>query len=208
MRLGNHLGIIAFIVSALVVGDLFAKQLNYSFTVDGTFYYKTEKQSVINTKFNFNNIKDLKHFPLSFNRWRGKELLAENMPVVKPDFMFEREYANNKGKSLWFQLIRGRIERAVHVPAICYYNSGWQILEHTPDNVKIDRFDLPCARIVAKMNDTYATELYFYLWENSNRDFMKGCTMFRIAYLGADANDKENVSLIKEFIRDIFNEAK
>jgi len=208
MRLGNQLGITVFIVLMLSGSIVFAKETSYSFIADSTFYYKSDKQSVINTKFNFNDIKDLKRFPLSFARWRGEELLVENMPVVKPDFMFERQYTNSKGKSLWFQLIRGRIERAVHVPAICYYNSGWQILEHTSDNIKIDKFNLPCARIIAKNNTAYATELYFYLWNEPDRDFMKGCTMFRIAYLGVDGNKEENLSLVKEFIGDIFNESK
>ncbi len=191
----------------LVAGFLPAKGLEYQFVADSTFYYKTGRQAVVPAGFDFNDLEKLRGFPLSFDEWQGEGLSLANRPVVKPDFMLERNYQDRNGQAVWFQLIRGRIERAVHVPAICYYNAGWRILEQGADGVKMGDVTVPCGRIVAQRGDQYATELYFYLWADPKRDFMKGCVMFRVSAMGPEGGTEERLRLLKKFIRDVFSQA-
>ena len=200
---------LAGIVSAFVwlaAGLAPAGGAEYKFVADSTFYYRTNRQTAVPAGLNFNDPRELKEFPLLFGEWEGVDLSLANQPVVKPDFMFERNYWNRDGEPVWFQLIRGRIERAVHVPAICYYNAGWQILEQGPDSVKVGGAVVPCGRMIARRGDRYATELYFYLWEDPRRDFMKGCVMFRVASMGPQGARGEKVGLLKKFIRDVLSE--
>lgn len=207
MRLGNGLAGFIFAFVWLAAGLAAGVVAEHQFVADSTFYYRTGRQAIISTRFNFNDPRALKEFPLFFGEWEGVDLTLVNQPVVKPDFMFERNYwRQGRGEPVWFQLIRGRIERAVHVPAICYYNAGWQILEHEPDSFKIGRTVVPCGRMTARRGDRYATELYFYLWEDPKRDFMKGCVMFRVASMGPQGNPGEKAGLLKEFIQDVLAE--
>ena len=208
MRLGNYVTKMSLTAILFMTTNLSAKGLDYTFVTDHTFYYKSKDQSVIRAKLDFNEPAALKKFSLHFGEWHGKELLIENMPAVKPDFMLERDYVDGDGHAVWFQLIRGRVERAVHVPRICYYNAGWQIIKHDIDNVRVGKYTIPCGKMVTRKDNVYASELYFYLWKNPERDFMKGCVMFRIASLSTGNNEAEKTRLIKKFIRDLFTEVE
>lgn len=206
MRVKGSLAKIIFVLVGLVLCFLPAEGLAEEFVADSTFYYKTGRQSVILAKFGFNEPEKLKEFPLFFGEWKGTALPISNRPVVKPDFMLERNYRDRSGGSVWFQLIRGRIERAVHVPAICYYNAGWQIVEQGVDSIPVGKQTTPCGRMVLRKRDLYATELYFYLWADPHRDFMKGCVMFRVSSMGPSGGEGERLDLIKKFIQDLFRE--
>lgn len=201
-------GVLTASVLALVLGAgaLSAQGAGYRFIADSTFYYKTGRQAEIPAGFNFNEPKELEKFPLAFGEWEGVDLPVVNRPVVKPDFMFERNYWNKNGESVWFQLIRGRIERAVHVPAICYYNAGWQIQEHAADSVRAGNHSIPCGRMALRKGDREAVELYFYLWADPKRDFMKGCVMVRVASIGPVGSQKDRLELVRRFVRDIFEQ--
>lgn len=208
MRLGYH--VISIICTCLCIssGPLSAKETGFNFIADNTFYYKTNYQTTFNSSFNFNDPKALKRIPMRIGKWQGEELLVTNQPVVKPDFMFERTYKNSRGNAIWFQLIRGRVERAVHVPTICYFNGGWQIIEQGVDFIKVGSINIPCGKIVAKKDNIYASELYFYIWQDPGRDFMKGCVMFRLATIGEGADNKDRAMFIKEFVKNMFNEVR
>ncbi len=206
MRLRNKLASAACIIIWFGAGSLSAKGLDHEFVADSTFYYKTDRQTAIPAKFDFNDPAELGKFSLSFGEWKGRALPIARQPVVKPDFMFERQYENRNGESVWFQLIRGRIERAVHVPAICYYNAGWRIVEQGTEDVKIGEHSIPCGRMILEKNDRHATELYFYLWGSPDRDFMKGCVMFRVASSSREDDKVRKVNLIKKFVKDVFSQ--
>jgi len=194
----------AFLVIAGLLAVNTTLWARHEFVVDSTFYYRTEEQSTVETEFDFNDPETLGVFPYQFGAWRGQDSRNIAQPVVKPDFMFERYYRAPTGEIIWFQLIRGRIERAVHVPAICYFNGGWQILKQ--DHLAVISGDnkIPCAKMIGKAGDNYATELYFYLWEDPKRDFMKGCSMFRVSITNKTNDDEKKTDILKTFVRDIF----
>ncbi len=205
MRFAGVLAAVGLILG-LGAGVLSAQEAAYQFVADSTFYYKTGRQAAVPARFNFNEPKELEKFPLAFGEWEGIDLPVVNRPVVKPDFMFERNYWNKNGESVWFQLIRGRIERAVHVPAICYYNAGWRIEEQASDSVQAGKRAVPCGRMALKKGDREAVELYFYLWADPKRDFTKGCVMVRVSSAGPVGAQKDRLGLVRRFIKDIFQE--
>ncbi len=207
MRLAGILARVFFAAAvAAGAGRVAAQEPVFEFVADSAFHHRTGRQAVLRSRFDFNEPAELRKFPLQFGEWEGVDIPMPARPVVKPDFMFERSYRHRRGETIWFQLIRGRIERAVHVPAICYYNAGWRILERGTAGVRIGKQTLPCGRMLVAKDDLQATELYFYLWEDPKRDFMKGCVMFRIAAFSRGGDPELRGKLAERFVRDLFRE--
>lgn len=207
MRVAAALTLALFAGGGVCAGVARAGGAAREFVADRTFHHRTQQETLFRTAYDFNDLKALRRFPLEFGTWRGSDLPGPAQPVVKPDFMFERSYRNGRGEEVWFQLIRGRVERAVHVPAICYYNAGWEITEHETDSVPAAGGAIPCGKMAVRRGGREGSELYFYLWEDRGRDFMKGCVMFRVAALGTGGSHADRVGLIKRFLKDLFRHA-
>lgn len=178
----------------------------YSFVVDSTFYFKTPREVFINMNYDFNNIESLKELPLDFSDWRGKDIPVETYPVARPDLISQRIYTYKDGRSIWFQLIKGRYERSMHVPAICYYNAGWSILVKDVKMVRVHKYSIPCGYLLVERDGTVAEELYFYMWPDKNRDFTKGCIMIRVVSVDNAKSDGDRIRLLKTFIKDLFED--
>lgn len=152
--------------------------------------------------------------PMELGEWRGEELKLG--PEIarwfdNPEVAFERAYKNPDGDVVWLALFGHRGPRSFrlfeHTPTSCYPLSGWAMLNEVLDSMPLNRGKMYAQQGLAQNGTQQLVVLYWYLWDNPQRDPQNGVVSIRISAPILKRTPEGTLNMLKtRFIRHLFTE--
>lgn len=142
--------------------------------------------------------------PMEIGPWRGEELPLS--PVVRtwfdnPDVAFQRAYRNERGDLIWLSVFGSRGPKSFrlfeHTPRTCYPLAGWFMSRVDVDAIPIGQGAFYAQRGFAGNGKQRLVVLYWYLWDNPQRDPADGVVSIRVS-TPIQSTDEEALRLLKE----------
>lgn len=142
--------------------------------------------------------------PLEIGPWRGEERMVD--PAVQvwfdnPDVAFQRAYRNDGGDLVWLSVFGSRGAKSFrlfeHTPKTCYPLAGWFMSQEDIDAIPIGSGAFYAQRGVAGNGEQELVVLYWYLWDNPQRDPADGVLSFRVS-TPIQTTEAEALQVLKE----------
>ena len=96
----------------------------------------------------------------------------------------ERQYINEKGDVMWLALFGSAGRKSFflfeHTPQTCYPGTGWNIVREDVDSIPLGDTVIYEQRGLAEKNGQRLLVLYWYIWDNLERDAQRGVLSFRL----------------------------
>lgn len=151
--------------------------------------------------------------PMDLGRWYGRPLplgpeIAEWFD--NPEVALQREYRNANDDIVWLSIFGSRGPKSFrlfeHTPATCYPLSGWKMTQEDVETIEIGGGKIYAQRGVATNGSHELIVLYFYLWDNPDRDPASGVVSVRIS-APILTNEAQTLRLLREdFLPSLFTD--
>jgi hypothetical protein len=126
--------------------------------------------------------------PVQIGDWRGVDL--PNGPEIdawfdRPVVAIQRAYTDPAGHLVWLAVFGHHGPQSFHLfehtPASCYPLSGWTMTAEDRDTIPVGRGVIHARRGFARNGDQRLVVLYWYLWDNPQRNPDDGVLSIRIS---------------------------
>ena len=158
----------------------------YVADVEG-WYQITPQERAVTTRFDLGLSALPGSLPMQIGAWRGSTLppspdIAEWFD--NPDVAIERQYVNESGDVMWLAIFGSAGSKSYHLfehtPQTCYPGTGWNILRQDVDRIPIGDGAIYAQRGLAVKDGQRLLVLYWYMWDNFERDAERGVLSFRL----------------------------
>lgn len=126
--------------------------------------------------------------PMEIGPWRGESLPLDPLVNVwfdNPEVALQRAYRNDRGDLVWLSVFGSRGPRSFrlfeHTPRTCYPLAGWPMRREDLDTIPVGTGHMYAQRGFAGNGDQQLVVLYWYLWDNPQRDPADGVLSFRVS---------------------------
>ncbi len=185
----------------------------YVYFIDVEGYYNlTQYERAVASPYDlsWDHLADL---PLTIGEWQGSPVPVG--PEITewfdtPDITLRRLYVNSRGQTVWLSFFgsQGRKSYTLfeHTPVTSYPAAGWTLLDSQVAGVAIRRGQVYVQKAVLEKDGEQRTVLYWYLWNDPNRDPQKGLLTVRL-HAVSQGNQAETLEVAAGFLRLLFPEA-
>jgi len=151
--------------------------------------------------------------PMELGPWHGETLPlnpAVNVWFSDPEVAFQRAYTNDRGDLVWLSVFGSRGPKSFrlfeHTPKTCYPLAGWLMRGESLDAIPVGTGRLYAQRGFAGNGDQQLVVLYWYLWDNPQRDPADGVLSFRVS-TPIRTTEAEALRILKEeFLPHLFTQ--
>jgi EpsI family protein len=158
----------------------------YLADVEG-WYQITPQERAVTSRFDLSLSALPGSLPMQIGPWRGSTLPPSPdiaMWFDNPEVAIEREYVNAGGDVMWLALFGSSGNKSYHLfehtPQTCYPGTGWNILRQDVDRIPIGNAAIYAQHGVAAKDGQQLIVLYWYMWDNFERDANRGVLSFRL----------------------------
>ena len=165
----------------------------YVADVEG-WYHITSQERAVMSRYDLGLTALPGSLPMQIGPWSGSTL-PPSPDIAKwfgnPEVSIERQYVNPSGDIMWLAVFGSAGNKSFHLfehtPDICYPTTGWHILRQD-----IERVDIGAASPDGTSSAIYAQHgvaekdgqrlivLYWYMWDNFERDDKRGVLSLRL----------------------------
>jgi len=204
MRNGIRFLLVLLILLAAAVGSLAFRRMNplpqlpdddatmetaHLFFLDTEGWYRiTDRETAVLSPYDLRIDALPEALPMEIGPWRGEELPVSSVVQVwfdNPDVAFQRAYRNDRGDLVWLSVFGSRGPKSFrlfeHTPKTCYPLAGWFISREDVDAIPIGSGRFYAQRGFAGNGEQQLVVLYWYLWDNPQRDPADGVLSFRVS---------------------------
>jgi exosortase len=156
--------------------------------------------------------------PAALGEWQqvGPERSLADDPLVveylaSPKLAFQRDYEDASGQRLSLVIIGNAGDDSFllfsHTPEICYPSSSWRIIENSRESAVLDDQSMYARYLLTEFNQTgeRLIVLYWYLWDNAQRDSRDGVLSMRInVYVLPGQSEAAALARAWDFVRQLF----
>ncbi len=151
--------------------------------------------------------------PLQLGEWRGVDL--PNGPEIdewfeQPSVAMQREYKDAAGQVVWLAIFGHKGPKSFHLfehtPASCYPLSGWAMTAQDQDNIPVGRGTMRAQRGFAANGRQRLVVLYWYLWDNPQRNPDDGVLSIRVSAPVVESEEATLRMLKERFISLLFTD--
>ncbi len=158
----------------------------YLADVEG-WYQITPQERAVTSRFDLRLSALPGSLPMQIGPWSGSTL-PPSPDIDKwfdnPEVHIERQYVNGTGDIMWLAVFGSAGTKSYHLfehtPQTCYPGTGWNILSQDVDSIPIGGSDIYAQRGVAVKDGQKLVVLYWYMWDNFERDAERGVLSFRL----------------------------
>lgn len=180
-----------------------------SYLIDVAGWYEiTPNESVVATPIEF-SIDSLK-LPDNLGRWRSTpfQLGSEvDQWFENPDLAISTIYNDDRNHQLWFSIFGSRSRKSYflfeHTPITSYPAAGWTLVENGVAPVRIGDKTIYVQKATLKKETERRIALYWYLWNDFNRDPEQGVMTMRL-HIPVIATDEDAFQAGQDFLRQVF----
>ena len=158
----------------------------YLADVEG-WYQITPQERAVTSRYDLRLAALPASLPMQIGAWSGTTL----PPSPDIDFWFdhppvaiERQYVNAQGEVMWLALFGSAGDKSFHLfehtPQTCYPGTGWNILRQDVDAIPIGNGMIYAQRGLAEKDGQRLLVLYWYMWDNLERNPSGGVLSFRL----------------------------
>jgi len=149
--------------------------------------------------------------PMDLGPWHGTDrpigpeiIQWFDAPLVA----LQRSYTDDKGRLVWLAIFGHKGPRSFrlfeHTPASCYPLSGWSLTDEALDTIPLKGGVMHVQRSYAQSGDDELVVLYWYLWDNPDRDPANGVLSIRVSAPVAGSREETLRMLKEKFIPQLF----
>ncbi|MEP7199877.1 MAG: exosortase-associated EpsI family protein [Chloroflexota bacterium] len=158
----------------------------YLVDVEG-WYQITPQERAVTARYDMRLAALPASLPMQIGTWRGS-ILPPSPDIDKwfdhPAVAIERQYVNAQGDIMWLALFGSAGRKSFylfeHTPQSCYPGTGWNILRQDVDRIPIGNAAIYAQRGLAMKDGQQLLVLYWYMWDNLERDAERGVLSFRL----------------------------
>ncbi len=158
----------------------------YLVDVEG-WYQITPQERAVTARYDLRLSALPNSLPMQIGRWRGSPL-PPSPDVDKwfdhPEVSIERQYVNDQGGLMWLAVFGSAGRKSFylfeHTPQSCYPGTGWNILRQDIDRIPLGSSAIFAQRGLAAKDGQSLLVLYWYIWDNLERDAERGVLSFRL----------------------------
>ena len=158
------------------------------------WYQITPQERAVMTRYDFSLSSLPGSLPMQSGPWSGSTLPPSPDIALwfdNPEVSIERQYVNPQGDVMWLAVFGSSGKKSYHLfehtPQTCYPGTGWNILRQDVARIPIGAVapDGSSAAIyaqhgVAEKDGQRLIVLYWYMWDNFERDANRGVLSFRL----------------------------
>jgi hypothetical protein len=151
--------------------------------------------------------------PMQLGEWHGVDL--PNGPEIdewfdEPVVAVQRAYTGPNGQVVWLALFGHRGPQSFHLfehtPASCYPLSGWAMTAEDRDTITLGRGKINAQRGFAQNGSQRLVVLYWYLWDNPQRNPDDGVLSIRVSAPVVESEELTLQMLKERFIPQLFTD--
>ncbi len=158
----------------------------YLADVEG-WYQITPQERAVTSRYDLGLAALPASLPMQIGAWRGSTL-PPSPDIDKwfdhPAVAIERQYVNAQGDVMWLALFGSAGRKSFylfeHTPQTCYPGTGWNILRQDVDSIPIGNGAIFAQRGLAVKDGQRLLVLYWYMWDNLERNADGGVLSFRL----------------------------
>jgi EpsI family protein len=158
----------------------------YLVDVEG-WYQITPQERAVTSRYDLRLSALPGSLPMQIGEWQGATLPPSpdiDKWFANPPVAIERQYADNGGDIVWLALFGSAGSNSYHLfehtPQSCYPGTGWNILRQDVDRIPVGEAAIYAQRGVAVKAGQKLVVLYWYIWDNFERDAERGVLSFRL----------------------------
>ncbi len=146
-------GILAF--SSVIILLLSPKDIADYTIADTSYWHETENRLLLKTSYEYNNIENIKTFPVNLGEWKGHDFrYSEDVyKLLNADILMSRAYTNPEGDVIWMDIINGNVGESFHNQRICVEGAGWTIENESIAEFSIANYPNPFTKLRANRMD-------------------------------------------------------
>ncbi len=168
--------------------DATTTEMSTPYLVDVEGWYQiTPQERAVTSRYDLRLAALPASLPMQIGGWRGSPL-PPSPDIDKwfgnPEVAIERQYVNAQGDVMWLALFGSAGRKSFylfeHTPQTCYPGTGWNILRQDVDRIAIGDGAIFAQRGLAAKDGHRLLVLYWYMWDNLERDAEGGVLSFRL----------------------------
>ena len=155
-------------------------------------------------------IDSLKALPPILGRWQSEpiQLGGEvDQWFENPDLALSSIYRDDRNHLLWFSVFGSRSKKSYvlfeHTPITSYPAAGWTLVEHGVAPIAIGEKSIYVQKATLAKNGERRVALYWYLWNDFNRDPEQGVMTMRL-HIPVVTTDDDAMQAGADFLRALF----
>ena len=185
-----------------------------TFFADSEGWYRiTAREAAVVSPFDLSLDALPSALPMALGPWKG-----ENVPLGpevtawydNPEIAFQRAYSDGQGNLIWLTALGSRGPKSFrlfeHTPAICYPLSGWTLDRLAVAPLPVGKGAMPVQQGVAEHEGQRVVVLYWYLWDNPQRDPQNGVLSIRLAAPVRQSDDETLTMIQTGFVSHLFKD--
>lgn len=220
MRTGGRFLLVLVILLAAAVGSVALRRAaspppppaagdpavgGYLLFADTEGWYRiTELETAVLSRYDLRLDTLPEALPMQLGPWRGESLPLDPMVNTwfdNPEVAFQRAYTNDRGDLVWLSVFGSRGPKSFrlfeHTPKTCYPLAGWQMRREDVDAIPVGTGRFYTLRGFAGNGEQELVVLYWYLWDNPQRDPADGVLSFRVS-TPIRTTEEEALRVLKE----------
>ena len=164
-------------------------EASHLFFIDTEGWYRiTDHETAVLSPYDLRIEALPEALPLEIGPWHGEEMPVS--PATRtwfdnPEVAFQRAYRNARGDLVWLSVFGSRGPKSFrlfeHTPKTCYPLAGWRMRREDVDAIPIGAGKFYAQRGFAANGEQQLVVLYWYLWDNPQRDPADGVLSFRVS---------------------------
>jgi len=182
----------------------------FSYLVDVAGWYEiTPNEAVVASPIDL-SIEGLKALPTTIGHWQGQPFelgTAVDEWFDNPDVALSNFYSDDKGHQAWFSTFGSRSRKSYflfeHTPITSYPAAGWTVIDSGVTPITIGTGRMNVNKAVLKKDPERRVVLYWYLWNNFDRDPEKGVLSIRL-HVPVVTTDEDAFQAGVDFLRSVF----
>jgi hypothetical protein len=158
----------------------------YLVDVEG-WYQITPHERAVTAKYDLRLSALPNSLPMQIGAWQGSTLKPSpdlDTWFDHPEVAIERQYLNAQGDVMWLAVFGSAGRKSFylfeHTPQTCYPGSGWNSLRQDVDRIPLGNAAIFAQRGLAEKDGQRLLVLYWYIWDNLERDAQRGVLSFRL----------------------------
>lgn len=158
----------------------------YLVDVEG-WYRITPQERAVTAKYDLRLSALPNSLPMQIGAWQGTTLKPSpdlDVWFDNPEVAIERQYINAQGDVVWLAVLGSAGRKSFylfeHTPQTCYPGAGWNVLRQDIDRIPLGNSAIFAQRGLAEKDGQRLLVLYWYIWDNLERDTQKGVLSFRL----------------------------
>jgi hypothetical protein len=184
----------------------------YLVDVEG-WYQITPQERAVTSRFDLSLSALPSSLPMQIGPWSGSTMTPSPDIATwfdNPEVAIERQYVNPAGDIMWLAVFGSAGAKSFHLfehtPQTCYPGTGWNILRQDINSIPIGSSAIYAQRGLAVKDGSKLLVLYFYVWNNLERDAGHGVLSFRLTapVLIDEAHTLQTMK--QDFLNQIFNQ--